>query len=148
MNCTEQYELCSCLTLILACVIYWQARDFAGVRACQPEDDKLDITLLEHVSPIEWDNVICTGSTYWTAPSPLTGVLRGYFCSNLGGTLIGDGPGRSPARGVHREPANHVFIKPGCPNAASISPGNRIPFNSAGAAEAAGFRPGKDCLNR
>ena len=42
----------------------------------------------------------------------------------------------------------HVYYKPGCPNVASISPGNRIPFNSAGAAEAAGFRPGKDCLNR
>ena len=42
----------------------------------------------------------------------------------------------------------HVYHKPGCPNAASISPGNRMPFNSAGAAEAAGFRPGKDCLNR
>jgi len=42
----------------------------------------------------------------------------------------------------------HVYHKPGCPNAASISPSNRMPFNSAGAAEAAGFRPGKDCLNR
>ena len=42
----------------------------------------------------------------------------------------------------------HVYHGPGCPNAASISPGNRMPFNSAGAAEAAGFRPGKDCLNR
>src|SRR5512135_1498856 len=38
----------------------------------------------------------------------------------------------------------HVYRKPGCPNAASISPGNRMPFNSAGAAEAAGFRPGRD----
>jgi hypothetical protein len=27
------------------------------VRSCQPEDEKFDITLLEHVSPIEWDNV-------------------------------------------------------------------------------------------
>ena len=43
---------------------------------------------------------------------------------------------------------SRVYHKPGCPNAASISPGNRMPFNSAGAAEAAGFRPGKDCLNR
>jgi len=43
---------------------------------------------------------------------------------------------------------SRVYHKPGCPNAASISPGNRMPFNAAGAAEAAGFRPGKDCLNR
>ena len=57
--------------------------------------------------------------------------------------------GRSPARGVQSgNRRTHVYHKPGCPNAASISPGNRMPFNSAGAAEAAGFRPGKDCLNR
>jgi hypothetical protein len=33
------------------------------VRWCQPkaDDDKIDITLLEHVSPIEWDNVILYG---------------------------------------------------------------------------------------
>ena len=33
-------------------------------------------------------------------------------------------------------------------NAAPISPGNRMPFNSAEAAEATGFRPGADGLNR
>ena len=32
--------------------------------------------------------------------------------------------------------------KPGCPNAASISPGNRMPFNSAEDAERAGYRAG------
>lgn len=60
----EQMNSCSCLTLILACVIYWQAKEISRVvRWCQPEDDqdKLDVTLLEHVSPIEWDNVILYG---------------------------------------------------------------------------------------
>ena len=58
----EQMNLCSCLTLILACVIYWQAKEISRVvRWCQPEDDKLDVALLEHVSPIEWDNVILYG---------------------------------------------------------------------------------------
>jgi TnpA family transposase/predicted transcriptional regulator len=60
----EQMNSCSCLTLILACVIYWQAKEISRVvRWCQPEDDKdkLDIALLEHVSPIEWDNVILYG---------------------------------------------------------------------------------------
>jgi hypothetical protein len=53
---------CSCLTLILACVIYWQAKETSRVvRWCQPEDDKIDVTLLEHVSPIEWDNVLLYG---------------------------------------------------------------------------------------
>lgn len=58
----EQMNSCSCLTLILACVIYWQAKEISRVvRWCQPEDDKLDVTLLGHVSPIEWDNVILYG---------------------------------------------------------------------------------------
>ena len=60
----EQMNSCSCLTLILACVIYWQAKEISRiVRWCQPkaDDEKIDITLLEHVSPIEWDNVILYG---------------------------------------------------------------------------------------
>jgi hypothetical protein len=57
-------NLCSCLTLILACVIYWQAKEISRVvRWCQPAnaEDKIDITLLEHISPIEWDNIILYG---------------------------------------------------------------------------------------
>jgi TnpA family transposase len=58
----EQMNSCSCLTLILACVIYWQAKEISRVvRWCQPADEKLDVALLEHVSPIEWDNVILYG---------------------------------------------------------------------------------------
>jgi len=26
-----------------------------------PEDDKIDVALVEHISPIEWDNVILYG---------------------------------------------------------------------------------------
>ena len=58
----EQMNSCSCLTLILACVIDWPAKEISRVvRWCQPEDEKLDVALLEHVSPIEWDNVILYG---------------------------------------------------------------------------------------
>ena len=50
----EQINSCSSRALILAFVIYWQAKEISRVmRWCQPEDDKLDVTLLEHVSPIE-----------------------------------------------------------------------------------------------
>ena len=35
--------------------------DLAGRAWCQPEDDTIDVALLEHVSPIEWDNVILYG---------------------------------------------------------------------------------------
>ncbi len=31
------------------------------VRCCDPEGDGIDVSLLEHVSPIEWDNVILYG---------------------------------------------------------------------------------------
>lgn len=60
----EQMNSCSCLTLILACVIYWQAKEISRVvRWCQPGEgeEKIEIAMLEHVSPIEWDNVILYG---------------------------------------------------------------------------------------
>jgi hypothetical protein len=53
---------CSRSTLILACLIYWHAKENSRVvRWCPPEDEKTDVALLEHVSPIEWDNVILYG---------------------------------------------------------------------------------------
>jgi hypothetical protein len=45
-------------------VIFWQAEEISlVVRWHQPKEgeEKIDITLLEHVSPIEWDNVILYG---------------------------------------------------------------------------------------
>jgi hypothetical protein len=45
-------------------VIYWQAREISRVvRWCQSKEDeeKIDVTLLEHVSPIELDNLIRYG---------------------------------------------------------------------------------------
>jgi TnpA family transposase len=60
----EQMNSCSCLTLILACVIYWQAKEISRVvRRCQTAnaEEKIDIALLEHISPIEWDNIILYG---------------------------------------------------------------------------------------
>jgi TnpA family transposase len=57
-----QMNTCSCLTLILACIIYWQAREIERVVCeCDPEKAGIDLTLLEHVSPIEWDNVLLYG---------------------------------------------------------------------------------------
>jgi hypothetical protein len=52
----------SCLTLILACIVYWQAKEIGRVIAeYNPETEGVDISLLEHVSPIEWDNVVLYG---------------------------------------------------------------------------------------
>jgi hypothetical protein len=55
-------KLCSCLTPILACVIHCQVKGISRVvRSCKPENDKIDVAALEHISPIEWDNVILSG---------------------------------------------------------------------------------------
>ncbi len=58
----EQMNTCSCLTLILACIVYWQVREISRVFShCEPIDNGVDVSLLEHVSPIEWDNVVLYG---------------------------------------------------------------------------------------
>ena len=55
----DQVNACSCLTLILACIVYWQAREISRMAAAP--DFPFDPELLRHVSPIEWKNVILYG---------------------------------------------------------------------------------------
>ena len=55
----DQLSACSCLTLILACIVYWQAREISRIAAAP--DFPFDPDLLRHVSPIEWKNVILYG---------------------------------------------------------------------------------------
>jgi TnpA family transposase len=58
----ELMKTCSCLTLILACIVYWQSKEIERVISeCHPEADGIDVSLLEHVSPIEWENVVLYG---------------------------------------------------------------------------------------
>jgi len=58
----EQMNSCSCLTLIVACIIYWQAREISRVlRRGDPTAEGLKVSMLRHVSPIEWDNVVLYG---------------------------------------------------------------------------------------
>ena len=58
----EQKNSCSCMTLILACIIYWQAREINRVvLECDPEGNGINLNLIEHISPITWDNVILYG---------------------------------------------------------------------------------------
>ena len=59
----DQMNACSCLTLILACIVYWQARGQAreiSQMAAAP-DFPFDLDLITHVSPIEWKSVILYG---------------------------------------------------------------------------------------
>ena len=55
----DQMNACSCLTLIFACIVYWQAREISRLAAAP--DFPFDPALLRHVSPIEWKNVILYG---------------------------------------------------------------------------------------
>ena len=50
---------CSCLTLILACIVYWQAREISRIAAAP--DFPFDPELIARVSPIEWKNVVLYG---------------------------------------------------------------------------------------
>ena len=53
---------CSCLTLILACIIYWQAKQITPTMLSGDlAQEGIDATLIQHISPIEWDNVILYG---------------------------------------------------------------------------------------
>ena len=55
----RQASTASCLTLILASIIYWQIRETE--RVLGEDDGGVDLTLLAHISPIQWDNVALYG---------------------------------------------------------------------------------------
>ncbi len=56
---------CDCLTLIMACIIYWQSKEIMRViKEDNPEADGIDLRLLEHISPAEWDNLILYGEYF------------------------------------------------------------------------------------
>jgi len=58
----EQKNSCSCLTIILASIIYWQIKEINRViNEYKPGEAGIDLALLEHVSPIAWNNVILYG---------------------------------------------------------------------------------------
>lgn len=58
----EQRNTSNCLTLIMACIIYWQAKEITRViHESSPEKAGVDLSLLEHISPIGWENIILYG---------------------------------------------------------------------------------------
>jgi TnpA family transposase len=55
----EQKNTCSCLTLIMACIIYWQAKEIKRVIDTYGHElEQSSLAMLSHVSPIGWDNVV------------------------------------------------------------------------------------------
>ncbi len=58
-----QRNTSGCLTLIMACIIFWQAKEINRViLECEPEKSGIDLSLLTHISPIQWENVILYGA--------------------------------------------------------------------------------------
>lgn len=56
---------CNCLTLIDACIVYWQAKEMMRVcQECRPLEQGINLYLLKHVSPIGWSNLILYGEYF------------------------------------------------------------------------------------
>jgi hypothetical protein len=61
-NLQQQMSRASCLVLILAAIIYWQILEIDGVlRHWDPAEVEIDPSLLAHIGPIGWDNVVLYG---------------------------------------------------------------------------------------
>ena len=61
----------SCLTLIMACIICWQAKEISRVILEQgPESACVDLSLLERISPDSWEIILLYGD-YELGPSRL-----------------------------------------------------------------------------
>jgi hypothetical protein len=46
----------------MACIIYWQSKEINRViLECDPDGAGVDLALLEHISPIGWENIILYG---------------------------------------------------------------------------------------
>ncbi len=57
-----QTNTSNCLTLIMACIIYWQAKEINRVLLFgEPDREGIDVSLLELISPIGWENVLLYG---------------------------------------------------------------------------------------
>lgn len=57
----EQRHSCSCLTLVMACIIYWQAKEINRVLQEHIPDASIDLSMIKHISPIAWENIILYG---------------------------------------------------------------------------------------
>jgi hypothetical protein len=45
----------------MACVIYWQAKEISRILTERNIPEGLKLSLLEHISPIGWDNIVLYG---------------------------------------------------------------------------------------
>jgi TnpA family transposase len=57
----QQKNSCSSLTLVIACIIYWQAKEIHRVIQAHTPPEHIDLALLSNISPVSWENVILYG---------------------------------------------------------------------------------------
>ena len=57
----QQKQVCSCLTLVIACIIYWQAKEIHRLIQTHHFPEHIDLNLLSHISPVSWENIILYG---------------------------------------------------------------------------------------
>ena len=57
-----QKNTAGCLTLIMACIIYLQAKEISRVTLeHDPKNAGVNLSLLEYVSPTGWENIVLYG---------------------------------------------------------------------------------------
>jgi TnpA family transposase len=52
---------CSCLTLVIASIIYWQAKEIHRVIQTHELPEHIDLAYLSNISPVSWKNIILYG---------------------------------------------------------------------------------------
>jgi len=57
----QQKYSCSCLTLVIASIIYWQAKEIHRVIQTHALPEHIDLAFLSNISPVSWKNVILYG---------------------------------------------------------------------------------------
>jgi len=58
----QQTSTASCLVLIQAAIVYWQIKEIERVLTTfDPGEEQLEVRLLEHISPVKWENVVLYG---------------------------------------------------------------------------------------
>ncbi|WP_107796042.1 Tn3 family transposase [Nitrosomonas aestuarii] len=57
----QQNNSCSSLTLIIACIIYWQARKYTASFKSPHRRNILTLALISNISSVSWKNVILYG---------------------------------------------------------------------------------------
>ena len=69
----RQINAASCLSIIVAAIVYFQIKEVERVLSEQdPASEGVDTSMLEHISPVAWDNVVLYGHYHLNRKLALT----------------------------------------------------------------------------